>query len=246
MVRLSLEARRLPFTERGRQPGRLPSSGRNEAAWDGAFPALGLMARAPAAGRRQEPNQEQPLASSPVIRSMDDSELARETLRGNTRSFELLVEKYYKVLFNTALRMLGDSEDARDVVQITFMKAYVKLNTFNPELKFFSWIYRIVIHESLNLLGRRKMQEPLGVDLMEPSRDPEEECARSELSGAISAALLRLSPDKRLLVILRHFAGFSYDEMSAILGIPEQKVKSRLYSARRSLGALLVGRSATA
>jgi len=186
------------------------------------------------------------LAPSPVIRSMDDSELARETLRGNTRSFELLVEKYYKVLFNTALRMLGDSEDARDVVQITFMKAYVKLNTFNPELKFFSWIYRIVIHESLNLLGRRKMQEPLGVDLREPSRDPEEECARSELSGAISAALLRLSPDKRLLVILRHFAGFSYDEMSAILGIPEQKVKSRLYSARRSLGALLVGRSATA
>ena len=193
-----------------------------------------------------KPNREQPLVPSPVIRSMDDSVLTQETLRGDTRSFELLVEKYYKILFNGALRMLGNSEDARDVAQITFMKAYEKLHTFKPEFKFFSWIYRIMIHESLNFRGRRKLREPQEGELIEPVRNPEEECARSELSSAISTALMQLSPDMRVVVILRHFVGYSYDEMSEILEIPERTVKSRLYSARRQLGALLVGRSATA
>ncbi len=195
-------------------------------------------------GRRVD---DQPSARSPVLRvTADDSALALETLRGDARSFEVLVDKYYKVLYNASLRMVNDSEDARDIVQNTFMKAYEKLHTYDPERKFFSWIYRIMIHESLNLLGKRKPREPLGLDLVAEKPDPAEACAQSELSSAVSAALMRLSHDYRLVVVLRHFLGFSYVEMSEVLGVPETTVKSRLYTARRQLGTLLLHRSATA
>ena len=197
-----------------------------------------------AAGRH---NEDQLSGSSPVFRvTADDSALALETLRGEARSFEVLVEKYYKVLYNASLRMVNNSEDAQDIVQITFMKAYEKLHTYDPERKFFSWIYRIMIHESLNLLGRRKPKEPLKADLVTDKADPAKDCAQNELSNAISGALMRLSHDYRLVVVLRHFLGFSYDEMSEVLGVPEKTVKSRLYTARRQLGALLIHRGATA
>jgi len=173
----------------------------------------------------------------------DDSALALEAVEGNSRSFEILVERYYKVLFNGSVRMVGNEEDARDVVQITFMKAYEKLHTYKPEHKFFSWIYRIMIHESINHLSRRKPQEPLDVRLVAHGLDPEAECAKSELSQAISAALMRLSQDYRVVVVLRHFVGYSYEEMGQVLGIPAKTVKSRLYTARRQLGALLFDRS---
>ncbi len=174
-----------------------------------------------------------------------DSALVEKALRGDRHSFELLVDKYYKVLFNGALRMVNDSEDARDIAQITFLKAYEKLHTFKLEQKFFSWIYRIMFHESLNLLNRRKPLVELDPALIAPISNPEEACAENELSTAISRALQRLSHDYRLVVVLRHFLGLSYDEMSEILDIPEKTVKSRLYTARRQLSALLVDRRAT-
>lgn len=173
----------------------------------------------------------------------DDSALALEALHGKAQSFEVLVERYYKVLYNGSYRMVGNEEDARDVVQTTFLKAYEKLHTYKPEHKFFSWIYRIMIHESLNHLGRRKPQEPLDVRLVAHGDDPETQCAKSELSEAVSAALMRLSKDHRVVVVLRHFVGYSYDEMSQVLGIPTKTVKSRLYTARRHLGTLLFNRS---
>ncbi len=175
----------------------------------------------------------------------DDSALVAKALGGDRHSFELLVDKYYKVLFNGALRMVNDREDARDIAQNTFLKAYAKLHTFKLDQKFFSWIYRIMFHESLNLLNRRKPCVELDPAMAEPSSNPEETCAENELSGAISGALQRLSHDYRLVVVLRHFLGLSYDEMSEILDIPEKTVKSRLYTARRQLSVLLVDRRAT-
>ena len=189
---------------------------------------------------------DQPFAPRAVVPATnEDSALAVRALGGDRHSFDLLVEKYYKVLFNGALRMVNDTEDARDIAQITFMKAYQKLSTFKPEYKFFSWIYRIMIHESLNLLGRRRPRVELDADLVATQRDPEAECAQSELSQAVSAALQRLTLDHRVVVVLRHFLGLSYEEMASVLGIPARTVKSRLYAARRQLSVLLVQRSAT-
>lgn len=190
--------------------------------------------------------QNQPFASKDVVpATQEDSALAARALGGDTRSFELLVEKYYKVLFNGALRMVNDSEDARDIAQVTFMKAFEKLSTYRPEYKFFSWIYRIMIHESLNLLGRRRPRVELHPGMVATQGDPEADCVQSELSQAVSLALQRLSLDHRVVVVLRHFLGLSYEEMSQVLDIPAKTVKSRLFAARRQLGVLLVHRSAT-
>jgi len=189
---------------------------------------------------------DQPSRPRAVVRPTDeDSALAARALAGDSHSFELLVEKYYKVLFNGALRMVNDTEDARDIAQVTFMKAFEKLSTYKPEYKFFSWIYRIMIHESLNLLGRRRPRAELAPGLVAARDDPEAECAQNELSKAVSMALQRLSLDHRVVVVLRHFLGLSYEEMAEVLDIPAKTVKSRLFAARRQLSVLLMYRSAT-
>jgi RNA polymerase sigma-70 factor, ECF subfamily len=172
--------------------------------------------------------------------SGDDVELTSRCLQGDPRAFEALVKKYQGVVFNVALRMVGNHEDARDIAQTTFFKAYEHLGTYDPQYRFFSWIYRIMRNECLNLLQRRKVHVPLDPGL--PSADdPQEELAERELSARVQAALMKLAPDYREVVVLRHFAELSYQEMSAQLKVPEKTVKSRLYTARQRLGDLLQG-----
>jgi RNA polymerase sigma-70 factor (ECF subfamily) len=172
----------------------------------------------------------------------DDAELARRCLRGDQQAFEPLVARYQKVLFNVALRMVGNYEDARDIAQTTFVKAYEKLATYDPSYRFFSWIYRIMMNESLNLLQRRKIHEPLDLNLSSTS-DPQQDALALERSDLVRSALQKLPPADREVLILRHYMELSYSEMSEGLGIPEKTVKSRLYSARQRLADLLVERS---
>jgi len=169
----------------------------------------------------------------------DEAELVRRCLQGDAQAFEPLVQKYQRVLFNVALRMVGSSEEARDITQNAFLKAYEKLRTFDGRHKFFSWIYRILINESLNVLRQRKAHQPLDPGL-ESTGNPQAEVQSRELQDRVQAALLKLSPEHREVLVLRHFAELSYDDMSATLRIPETTVKSRLYEARQRLGELLL------
>jgi RNA polymerase sigma-70 factor (ECF subfamily) len=176
--------------------------------------------------------------------ALEDQELATASLKGNRRSFELLVDRYYKVLFNVAFRMVNDLEEARDITQAAFLKGFEKLGTYDPKRKFFSWMYRILVNEALNSLARRWPQEPLDDRLLSPRQDPEQEYEARELSDAIGAGLMQLSIENREVLVLRHFLAYSYDEMSSVLGLPEKTVKSRLFSARRQLCNVLVQRGA--
>src|SRR5262245_29938284 len=94
-------------------------------------------------------------------------------LRGDTRAFEALVNKYQRALFTLSLHLVGDYEDARDATQNTFVRAYERLETYDPGRKFFSWIYRIAVNESLNLRRSRKVHEPVDDSFVAdpPSRD---------------------------------------------------------------------------
>lgn len=92
--------------------------------------------------------------------SVDDAELVKRSLEGDTAAFEALVTHYQRVLFTVAVRMLGDREDARDATQNTFIKVYQKLNTYDPQYRFFSWVYRILRNECLNA-RRRQATEAL-------------------------------------------------------------------------------------
>ena len=170
----------------------------------------------------------------------NDAELVRRCLRGDPEAYRPLVEKYQKVLFNVAYRMVHDAEDARDLAQGALVKAYEKLPGYDPSYQFFSWIYRILVNDTLNFLQRRKPFQPLDPAWAGTSPGgPHQDLQARELSRRVQAALMTLTVDYREAVVLKYFADLSYSEMSAALAIPEKTVKSRLYSARQRLAEVL-------
>jgi RNA polymerase sigma-70 factor (ECF subfamily) len=169
----------------------------------------------------------------------DDNRLVSECLSGDTGAFAKLVGKYEKPLYNTALRIVGDRADAQDVTQDTFLKAYEKLNSYRPEHKFFSWLYRILINESLNHRKSQDRLEPIPDDLASPEPGPQEQHECSVLSDRVECCLRELPHDSRIVIVLRHFNDFTYDEMSEMLSISAKTVKSRLFTARRALAEIL-------
>ena len=168
-----------------------------------------------------------------------DTELVARCLRGEVDAFEPLVLRYQRVLYNVAWRFLGDREEARDVVQGAFVKAWAKLPTFDPRHRFFSWIYRIVVNESLNARSRRPPLQTLEESELSAPGGPEEVLRSRERTDCLQAALLRLTGDDREVIILRHFAELSYAEIGETLGLAEKTVKSRLHEARQRLGRVL-------
>ena len=170
----------------------------------------------------------------------DDCVWVARCLRGDGSAFEPIVRRYQRVLFSVAHRMLGNYEDALDATQNAFIRAYEGLDSYDPNRRFFSWIYRIVVNECLNVRRARRPVEALSDTLEDAAADgPLESVAALEQSASIDAALIRLSEDHRLVLVLRHFADLSYSEMSDALGVPEKTVKSRLFEARHRLGELL-------
>jgi RNA polymerase sigma-70 factor (ECF subfamily) len=172
----------------------------------------------------------------------DDRALVDRCLTGDAEAFGLLVDRYQNVVYNVALRMLGNPEDAWDVAQVTFVKAFEKLHTYKAEYKFFSWIYRIMMNESLNTLQRRKPQVEIDPSLAAPGGTPEDDLDTKEMSEHVQWAVIQLPLDYRRLIVLRHFGNLSYREIARALAIPEKTVKSRLFTARRMLRDILLER----
>ncbi len=169
----------------------------------------------------------------------DDIDWVASCLRGDPEAFEPLVRKYERQLFRVAYRLVGNYDDALDVTQNTFIKAYEKLDTFDRDRRFFSWVYRIAVNEGLNLRRGRRPEEPLG-ERVETSDGPLRGLEAREARDRVQAAIERLTEDHRHVVVLRHFAELSYEEIAEALDLPEKTVKSRLFSARQRLAALLV------
>jgi RNA polymerase sigma-70 factor (ECF subfamily) len=168
----------------------------------------------------------------------EDALCVARCLKGDLGAFEPLVRRYERVLFSVALRLVGNYEDARDATQNTFVKAFERLDRFDPEHKFFSWIYRIAVNESLNFRRSRRPSEPLAGDFEVPAGSFDAIQA-GETRERVDAALRTLSPEYREVIVLRHFAELSYEEISDATGVPEKTVKSRLFSARQRLATLL-------
>jgi len=173
-----------------------------------------------------------------LMAEREDAEIVAACLHGEVDAFSALVERYERVVYNLALRMLGNAEDARDASQTAFLRAYESLGRFDPERRFFSWIYRITMNECLNQIERRRRLEPVVADL--PTRDdPGDRVEARETGEQIDRALRALSREQREVVVLRHFLEMSYDEIADALLIEPRTVKSRLYEARQRLGVLL-------
>jgi RNA polymerase sigma-70 factor (ECF subfamily) len=162
-----------------------------------------------------------------------DSALVNDCKAGDRRAMSQLVSQYQRPIYNAAYRILGNKDDAADTTQVVFLKVFEHIGDYDPKFKFFSWIYRIAINESLNQVKKRRKQEPLADSQASPWRGPAEELDSARLSNRVQGALMHLNEDYRTVVVLKHISGCSYQQISEILQLPEKTVKSRLYSARQ-------------
>ena len=171
---------------------------------------------------------------TPAAHDEQDRALVRRYLDGERDAACGLVDRYQRTVFNLALRMLGNVQDAEDVTQTVFGNAFVSIRSYDPKYRFFSWIYRMTVNESLNQLKRRK---PM-VTLDERSDIPVRGIATDDMVEAddlVRMALMGLDPDDRAVVVLQHFRSLSYMEIAEVLEIPVITVKSRLFTARERL-----------
>jgi len=171
----------------------------------------------------------------------DDRKLVVAARKGDTEAFGLLAERHAGPIFNLALRVVGERDDAMDVTQATFVKAWNGLDRFDAGRPFFSWVYRIALNESINWKKRsaRNLRLPEGVEVPSPANGPEEALDRRRTGARVRAALAGLDPSDRALITLRHFEEMDYDSMAEALDITAPLVKSRLFTARQRLRRLL-------
>jgi len=165
----------------------------------------------------------------------DDPTLVLRCRDGERNAFEQLVIRYQKPVFNVALRMLRDRQDALDVAQTTFLKAFEHLADYDPTFRFYSWLYRIAINESLNALALRKPRGELDANAADEGPGPDRAADGDQALQALEGALMLISPELRSVLVLRHIVQLSYEEIAEALGVPAKTVKSRLHSARERL-----------
>ncbi len=181
-----------------------------------------------------------------------DSHLVERAQAGDARAFEALVRRYERWVFTLALRMVGDRDEAEDLAQDVFVKAYTGLPGFRGSSRFSTWLYAIASHHCLNDLAsraRRPVTESslrrVGSDADDPP-GPVERFAdespradalleRQETVRQVQEALLRLTEDHRLILVLREIQGLSYEEIAEALGVEVGTVRSRLHRARMAL-----------
>jgi RNA polymerase sigma-70 factor, ECF subfamily len=170
----------------------------------------------------------------------EDAELVRRCRKGDRSAFEVLLRRYERPVYNAALRMLHNAEDARDVAQTVFMKVYEHLADYDPKYRFYSWVYRIAVNESLHGIDRRHRVEPIDDDTEDDHPGPDEILGEQQVTRSVQSALMRIKPEYRTVIVLKHILGCSYHDMSEILQLPEKTVKSRLFTARQLLKEALL------
>lgn len=171
-----------------------------------------------------------------------DAELIRRCRGGDRRAFDALLGRHARPIFSAAFRILHNREDAYDVTQTAFLTAYEHLDRYDAGQPFRGWLYRIAVNHALDLFRARRPAEALAEDTIDGHERPEELAERDENDIAMQHALMRLSADQRAIIVLKHLQGCSYDDIALILECPVKTVKSRLFSARQALRALLVSR----
>lgn len=181
-----------------------------------------------------------------------DTYLVREAQAGAREAYCELVRRYQDRIYTVISGMVADREDALDLTQETFVKAYVGLSRFRQEAGFYTWLYRIATHLCIDYSRRRqRRQEPLPLDqylLRDPSAEPEDRSPAANperaamnhhLRAAIRTALRRLSEPFRTAVILHDVEGLSQEEVAKIMGCPRGTAKSRIQRGRYQLRDLL-------
>lgn len=181
-------------------------------------------------------------ASRVIVSNDPDLELVERCRNGDWGAYTELVVRYQRPIYNAAFWILRKAEDASDITQVVFLKVAERLDEYDPRFKFFSWIYRIAVNESLNLLRRNGREEALDDEIDLPGLEtssPERIASDAQVSRRIQSALMSMPTNDRMVLMLRHFSDCTYQEIGEILGLDEKTVKSRLFEARQRLRKML-------
>lgn len=181
-----------------------------------------------------------------------DEELAlvKKAQSGDTDAFEKLLTQHEKLVYNLALRTLGNEHDAQDAAQEAFIKAWTSLATFRGESKFSVWLYRLTNNVCIDLLRRRRTDtisltqtdsdgDEVELEIADTSASPEKVLERKELKRRLDAALAALPEDYRRVLLLRENGDLSYEEIAQTLDMDIGTVKSRIFRARKKLCMIL-------
>ncbi|MBI4299523.1 MAG: sigma-70 family RNA polymerase sigma factor [Chloroflexi bacterium] len=171
---------------------------------------------------------------------LEPDEVWVERARRHPDAFAELVRRFQSRIYSLTYRMTGNREDARDLTQDAFIRAYDGLSTFRPNGRFSPWLYRIAVNLCLNHLRRRREETDLGeIEYSLRSGTLEEVVENREMEKTVARAILSMPTHYRSPLLLRHISGLSYEEMTQVLDMPLGTVKTRLHRARELLSARL-------
>lgn len=169
---------------------------------------------------------------------MQESEAAAlaRARSGDGDAFRVLVERYGRSVFRLAYRLTGNEQDAEDVVQETFLRAYKQLERYDGRASFHTWIYRIASNYAFDLLrARRKSEPPEPNGLVSKDAAPDRQMLASQISERLRMAMDQLSEQERSAFVLRHYEGLSIGEIGGMLGIAESATKNSIFRAVQKL-----------
>lgn len=184
--------------------------------------------------------------------SESEKSLLERAKAGEITAFEQLIESYQRKIFNIALRMLGNHDDANDLAQEVLIRIYKSIKSFKEQSSFSTWIYRITTNVCLDEIRKRKNKKTISLDeeiklddgdikrqIESDEPSPEDMAEKHELKRIVNDAIAMLSDEHRVAIILRDMQGLSYEEIAEALKLPEGTVKSRINRARQSLKYIL-------
>ncbi len=192
-----------------------------------------------------------------IIYRDNESEIIHKVLSGKREAFETLVEKYEKLIYNLSYQLTNSTEDAFDISQETFLKAYKSLGSFRGDCKFSTWLYKICNNVANDYLRSKQRKQTISLTVYdeedekeeqldiadEVNENPDEQLLKKERIEAVREAIAALSPDHREVIVLRDIEGYSYDEISEILDLEIGTVKSRINRARQIIKETLIKRN---
>lgn len=186
------------------------------------------------------------------VTAVDENKLVNKAVKGDNSAFEMLMEKHMGIIYNIALRMAANQDDAEDMTQEIMIKIFRSLSSFKGNSKFSTWIYRVAVNTCLDELKKKKNKKHLSLDaeisgddgegqleIKDDSPSPEKLAEQNELRDMVAAAVKLLSDEHRAVIVLRDIRGMSYSEIAEILGCSDGTVKSRISRARAQLKMIL-------
>ncbi len=193
-----------------------------------------------------------PLADKAAPDAAEDQKLVKRARGGDLESYDELVRRYQERIYATIYHMTANHEDANDLAQETFIKAYQALNSFKGDSSFFTWVYRIAVNKTINFLKQRKNKTHMSLNDLDfnaehdpdlvalvSDKTPRRDVNLIELQEKLNGAMQKLSEIHRLVVTLHDVQGLSHEDISKIMGCNTGTVRSRLFYARQQLQAYL-------